>query len=359
MPACIKRGEEVNTISIIELLYPQYKIISIVGMAKNSGKTVTLNKIIEGAIDNSITLGLTSTGRDGESQDIVTKTEKPSIYAEEGTLVATATETLELGDARIEILDITDYNTPLGRIAIGKVKESGYLQIAGPQTNKGIREVSEIMLKLGAQLVLIDGAINRVSSASPSVSEGVVLATGAVLSRDMNKVIEETIHAINLFQLPEIKDNRAKAIIEELIENGKAAIIDNEYNITHLNIRTALNSGTTIAQNIKDDSKYVVLPGSLVKKTVEDIIDTTDKYKYIKLIVNDGTKIFIEPREWLIYKNKGLDVQVLESVNVLLVTINPYSPEGYYFDQEQFLLQIKEYLRETIVLDIMYGGGLM
>ncbi|MFA5523473.1 MAG: hypothetical protein WDA24_03870 [Tissierellales bacterium] len=346
--------------SLIELLHPQHKIISIVGMAKNSGKTVTLNKIIEEAIENSITLGLTSTGRDGESQDIVTKTEKPSIYVEEGTLIATATETLELGDAKIEILDITDYNTPLGKIVIGKVKERGYIQLAGPQTNKGIRTVAEIMLNLGAQLVLIDGAINRIASASPSVSEGVVLATGAVLSRDMNKVIEETIHTINLFQLPEVKDPRAKALIEELIEEGKTAIIDDQYNISRLNIKTALNSGTTIAQSITDDSTYVVLSGSLVKKTIEDIIGTTNKYKDVKFIVNDGTKVFIEPREWLIYKSKGLDVQVLESVNVVLVTINPYSPEGYYFDQGQFLLKMKEYLRDTIVLDLMHnGGGLM
>ncbi|SCG81788.1 hypothetical protein DW1_0167 [Proteiniborus sp. DW1] len=345
--------------SIIELLYPQHKIISIVGMAKNSGKTVTLNKIIEDAIDNSIILGLTSTGRDGEGQDIVTKTEKPSIYAEEGTFVATSTETLELGDARIEILDITDYSTPLGKIVIGRVKESGYIQLAGPQTNKGIRAVSEIMLKLGAQLVLIDGAINRVASASPSVSEGVVLATGAVLSRDVDKVIEETIHTINLFQLPAVKDNMAESILEELIENGKPAIIDNQYNITQLNIKTALNSGTTIAQSITDESKYVVLPGSLVKKTIEDIVSTTDKYKKVKFIVNDGTKIFIDPRDWLIYKSKGLDVQVLESVNVVLVTINPYSPEGYYFDQEHFLLRMKEHLKDTMVLDVMHGGGLI
>ncbi len=345
--------------SLIQLIYPQYKIVSIVGMAKNSGKTVTLNKIIEEAIESSITLGLTSTGRDGESQDIVTKTEKPPIYAEEGTLIATATETLELGDAKIEILDITDYSTPLGNIAIGRVKESGYVQIAGPQTNKGIKAVSELMLNLGAQLVLIDGAINRVASASPSVSEGVVLATGAVLSRDMNKVIEETVHTVGLFRLPEVKDNKAELIIEELIEDGKAAIIDDQYNIKYLNIKTALNSGTTIAENITDGSKYVVLPGSLVKKTIEDIISTTDKYKKVKFIVNDGTKIFIEPKQWMLYKSKGLEVEVLETVNVILVTINPYSPEGYYFEQGEFLLKMKEYLKNILVLDVMYGGDLI
>lgn len=345
--------------SLIEILYPQYKIVSIVGMAKNSGKTFTLNKIIEDAIEKFITLGLTSTGRDGESQDIVTKTEKPPIYAERGTLLATAEDTLELGDAKIEILQTTEYNTPLGNIVIGRIKESGYVQIAGPQTNKGIKAVSDIMLKLGAQLVLIDGAINRVASASPSVSEGVVLASGAVISRDINKVVEETIHTINLFQLPEVKDKKARDIIEELIENREAAIIDDQYNVNYLNIKTALNSGTVISQNIKDNSKYVVLPGSLVKKTVDDIISTTDKYRDVKFVVNDGTKIFIDAKEWILYKKKGVNVEVLESVNVVLVTLNPYSPEGYYFDQSEFLIKMKEYVKDILVVDVMYGGGLI
>lgn len=343
--------------SLIELLYPHYKTVSIIGMAKNAGKTVTLNKIIEEAIDKSITLGLTSIGRDGEQKDLVTETEKPLIFAEEGTLVATATETLELGDAKIEILDMTKYSTPLGRVVIGRVKDRGYIQIAGPQTNKGIKEVSDLMISLGAQLVLIDGAINRAAQASPSVAEAVVLATGAALSRDMNKVIEKTLHTIGLFRLSEIADNKAKTKIQELFEMGKATIIDKDLNIEYLDIKTALNSGITIAQSLKDDSKYVVLPGSLVKKTIDDIISTTNRYKQVKFIVKDGTKIFIEPKQWLIYKNRGLDVEVLNSIKIALVTINSYSPEGYYFDQEEFLMKMKEYLKDIIVVDVMCGGG--
>ncbi|SDY70201.1 hypothetical protein SAMN05660462_00686 [Proteiniborus ethanoligenes] len=343
--------------SLIELIYPQYKIISIVGMAKNSGKTVALNSIIQEAIENSIILGLTSTGRDGESQDIVTNTDKPPIYVEEGTFIATASETLELGDAKIEILQVTDIDTPLGKIVIGKVKDRGYLQIAGPQTNRGIKKVADIMLELGAQLVLIDGAINRLASASPSVSEGVVLATGAVLSRDINKVMEETLHTVELFSLPEVKDNKVKAIAEELIEQNAVALIDNEYNTIILDIKTALNSGATIGQSIDDNMKYIVFPGSLVKKTVEDIIKTTEKYKQVTFIVKDGTKIFIEPRDWQIFKKKGINIKALESINTILLTLNPYSPEGYYFQQDIFLSRMREYIKDIPVLDLMYGGG--
>ena len=72
------------------------KTLSIVGMCKNAGKTTMLNWML--ANTNGQTLGLTSIGRDGESTDVVTGTEKPGIYVPEGTLIATAKDMLRLGD---------------------------------------------------------------------------------------------------------------------------------------------------------------------------------------------------------------------------------------------------------------------
>lgn len=43
------------------------------------------------------TLGLTSIGRDGESTDVVTGTEKPGIFVREGTLIATARDMAAAG----------------------------------------------------------------------------------------------------------------------------------------------------------------------------------------------------------------------------------------------------------------------
>ena len=43
-------------------LKEKYDTVSIVGMAKNAGKTTTLNYLIEEAMDEDIVLGVTSTG---------------------------------------------------------------------------------------------------------------------------------------------------------------------------------------------------------------------------------------------------------------------------------------------------------
>ena len=73
------------------------KTMSIVGMCKNAGKTTMLNWLLEQGKLQGV-LGLTSIGRDGESTDIVTGTEKPGIFVREGTLIATAKDMLRLGD---------------------------------------------------------------------------------------------------------------------------------------------------------------------------------------------------------------------------------------------------------------------
>lgn len=342
--------------SLLKLIRGKYETVSIVGMAKNTGKTVTLNHLIEEAIDESVVVGITSIGRDGESLDLVTETEKPKIFVEEGTLVATTSDMLLLGDAKVEIISVTDYRTPLGSIIIGRVKDSGYVQIGGPQTVKETKEVANIMLELGAEFVIIDGALDRISSAAPSVSEGTILSTGATLSRNMNKVIEETLHVVNLLKLPEVEDEKARPLIEEIIESGKVCLINEDYEIQPLKVKTALSCGNIIGDHISEDTKYVVVSGSLVKNTIEDMIETTRKYKDVKIIISDGTKVFIKPKDWLRFQRYGVKVEVLNSIELIAITTNPYAPQGYYFNPREFLEKMRSYVKEVPVIDVVLGG---
>ena len=92
-----------------------YETVSIIGLAKNAGKTVTLNYLIEEAINLNIKTGITSTGRDGENTDLITKTQKPAISVTEGMYVATAKKTLMLSNAKAEILETTGISTAMGK----------------------------------------------------------------------------------------------------------------------------------------------------------------------------------------------------------------------------------------------------
>ncbi|MCF6459493.1 hypothetical protein [Clostridium sp. Cult3] len=341
---------------LLDHIHNKYKTISIVGMAKNSGKTVALNHLIHESIEEDVQLGIISTGRDGEAVDVVTDTEKPKIFAGVGTVIATTTEMLPFGDANIEIIHVTDHRTPLGEILIGRVKDSGYIQIAGPQTVKEVKEVSQLMLNIGVDLVIIDGALDRRTSAAPSISDATILSTGAVLSRDINRVIEETLHIVNLFNLPPIGDYITREPIEEAIDRGQIAVIDKNFNTTPINIKTALNCGHIIGDHLKEDSRYLVIPGSLVKNTVEDIISSTKMYKNIDIVVTDGTKIFIEPKDWLRFMRYGINVKVLNPINLVAITVNPYAPQGYYFEPNILLEKMRHYIKDIPVVDVVLGG---
>lgn len=342
--------------ALIELIQGKYKTVSIVGMSKNSGKTVALNHLIGEAMEEDIIVGITSIGRDGENLDIVTETEKPRIYVGEGNYIATAKEMLNYGDANIEIIKVTEYRTPLGEIVIGRVRNGGYVQIAGPQLLSEIKAVSNIMLELGAGFVIIDGALDRITSAAPTISESTILSTGAVVSRDINKVIDETAHLVSLFNLPAIENKETRLTVEELIQNNKIAIINQDNKADIIPLKTALKSGNIIGDYLKDDSKYIVIPGSLVKNTVEDLTRSTRKYKDVEIIVTDGTKIFINPNDWIRFQRQGIIVKVLDKVDLVALTLNPYSPKGYYFEPLNFLEQMKSRINKVPVMDLILGG---
>lgn len=333
-------------------LIKNYTIVSIIGLAKNTGKTTTLNHLIREANDEGLPIGITSIGRDGEPIDVVTETEKPRIYVSKGTLVATATDLLELGTAKVAVLQVTNYRTALGNVVIGRVKAPGTIQIGGPQSLEEIREVANTMLSLGAKLVLLDGAIDRKSSASPFISEAAMLSTGAALSKDMKKVIDETKHAINIFNLPQIEKSKASEIILGLIEKNKIAIIDDDLNIKEIELETALGAGRIIGLQIKEDSKYLVIPGSLVAKTIDEII-SANRHKSIEIVVKDSTKIFVTSKEYDRHTKQGVRIKVLEGINLIGLTLNPTSPRGHYFEPSHFLETMKSNIEGIPIMDLI------
>lgn len=333
---------------LIELI-KDISTISIVGMAKNAGKTVTLNALLDEAYEDGIKVGLTSIGRDGENKDIVTTTAKPMIYAYENSIIATSESLFELAEAKLEILEVTDYNTSMGRIVIGKVIHSGYVQLAGPCNNKEISETNLKMKTYGAELIIVDGAIDRKSTASPVVTEATILSTGAVLSRDMQKVIEKTVYQATLFNLK--SDHSIRAIAEDAIGMNKITLIGEE--VKTLDIKTALNAGHTIAAFLKDDTTHVILPGSLVTKTVMDIVQSNNHYKHVTFVVRDATRIFIDYKDWIYFNKLKVNVKVIDEIKLLAVTLNPSSPEGYYFDSKVFEEQLQFYLGDVKAINVM------
>jgi hypothetical protein len=326
---------------LIKTIIKEYKIISIIGLAKNVSKTTTLNHIIQ-VLKGEFKLGLTSIGRDGEKYDAITSLPKPRIHVEEGTYLATAQQSLENSEVKSEIVKKTRINTPMGEIQIARTLSSGLVELAGPSISSELKQVCNDLLHLGCDIVLIDGAFDRRSYASPLISQATILSTGASVSKKMREVIDQTYHIINLLSLIKEKDSQIVDLAENITLKTKVGIINENHSTKLIDLPTALDSIDEILRELDSESRYLVINGGITDKFLEEFMKKTDYFKCIKILVPDATKLFLNKGIFEKYLKKGGIIRVLNQIQVLLLTINPTSPLGYQFDKSKFLSELKK-----------------
>ena len=278
------------------------KTLSIVGMCKNAGKTTVLNWLL--GQSHGRVLGLTSIGRDGESTDVVTGTEKPGIYVPEGTLIATAKDMLALSDVTQEIVYTTGIPTPLGEVVLVRARSAGNVQLAGPSITSQLKTVSDLFFSLGAKQAIIDGALGRKSLGARAVAEGVILCTGASYDMRMEKVVSDTADIFRIMSLKKAETVPAeseKPLGDVLKEHGEALI-----------------------------------PGALTDAAVVPLLKS-GVMRNVRLVVRDPSKVLLSPDtlEKLAIRNVALET--VEAAKVLCVTVNPVSAYGWRFDADAFL----------------------
>ena len=345
--------KKIHSIPSIFNMIKKYDSISIIGMNKNVGKTTTLNHILSEA-RGKITLGLTSIGRDGEETDLVTATEKPRIYIEQGTIIATAKQCLLNSDITREILKTTGFNTPMGEIIICRALSDGYVDLAGPSVNSYMTLICDELKRFGSKLVIVDGAISRKTFAAPSITSATILSTGAALSRSMVKVIEETSHTVNLLSTENEEDRSVLKIANEVLSNGRIGIIHRDNTLKMLDVLTSLESSKEIVEGLDESTSHVVIKGVLSDKLVQDIMTATNKYKGVTFLVEDGTKLFLTRDTLYKFKKQGGIIKTIDKVNIVCVTSNPKSPYGYEFDKHLFLDGLRSNLNIP-VFDVIGG----
>lgn len=331
-------------------LSKKYKSVSIVGMAKNAGKTTALNYLIEEAIDEGVALGVTSTGRDGESQDLVTGTEKPRVYLDEDMLVAVPSLLFDMADAGLEVLKKTKYSTAIGELLICRVREAGYVQVAGPVINAEQKLLCDDMLDLGCDLILIDGAIDRKTIASPDTSDAIILSTGAVLSRKLKNVVDETAHVVNLYRSPELAPGPVRDAIEKNSFEEKIMLVTESGEVRKLDLLTGLGAASEINGSIDEDTAYIYIPGAFTTSVISDI--SLRNLKQVQFVLKDPTKIFVSAMDWSRYRKKGFRLSVLKNIEIAAITVNPWAPAGYTFDNRFLLEEMQKAIPDIPVVDV-------
>jgi len=295
-------------------------------MCKNAGKTTALNSIIRSAPDHE-KLALTSIGRDGEEEDLLTFTPKPGIFIREGSLFATAEKLLRLCDVTREILAVTGISTPLGEVVMLRALSDGFVQLAGPSIVTQLVGLSQLFRQHGADRVIIDGAVGRKSLCSRSLAEAAVLCTGASFSRSMDEVVAETAHVCGLLMTAE-----AGGDVRELgseTHGNKYALLGKT--------KEFFPDGADLTAALKqaDEPRLLYVEGAVTDSMLDPLI-RAKLPEGLMIAARDASRLLISSNCLRRLSVQKVRLGVLEGIHLAAVTVNPFSAYGEHFDKTEF-----------------------
>lgn len=325
----------------------KYGSVSVVGMDKNVGKTVTLNYLLRRLASMPVGVGVTSIGIDGEGIDQVTRTAKPDIVIGEGMLFVTSEQHYRAKRLVADILDLGERRTSLGRLVTARALMQGQVLLSGPAETRHLVSVIGGLHGLGVDVVLVDGALSRMSPASPSVTDAMVLATGAAYSLNVGQVVRGTAFVCRLIELERVE----VGLRERLCGVGSGVYaVDDEGELRRLDMPSAVlferDKGSLFAYG-----RRLYVAGVVTDKLLSYVRMQRECEGY-EIIVQDFTKLFVSPEVYASYVRRGGRVSVLYRTNLVGVTVNPVSPKGYVLDSERLCGELRDALR-CGVYDVM------
>ncbi len=327
--------------------------LAVMGMTKNTGKTVTLNFLLEQAAAAQLAVGVTSIGRDGEDHDEVFLIPKPSILVWPGTLVATARATLDRFKGKLEFIDATGINTPMGEVVIVRAAERGEMEIAGASRGADQRKVIELLRLHGARLVLLDGALGRSQHASPAIAQGVILATGAALGGSMDDVIRKTRERLAILGI-EQADERIRQRCREVFSHGGVGLWNAHEEVLLTAKIPTLTAATSLLEYLESELATIALSGAVGRNVWQALMLLARRHASLCLVVADGTKLFVDNADIRAFEKLGARLLAYDSIRIVGISLNPFSPFGSGFAANEFLAASRLAMPGYEVSDVVF-----
>jgi hypothetical protein len=228
-------------------------------------------------------------------------------------------------------------------VVIARFSEPGTVEVAGPSAAADVRAVGQAMIELGAEQVLIDGAVDRRAASSPAVADGLVMATGAVLSEDIERVVALTREAVEVARLPLASDGTAHegeevALARGLVLGCEPAEID----------RLLREHPRASAFRVE---------GALSERFLERLLQARSGWsrRELRITVADPTKVFLSGRGPSWYRRQGLSIEVLRAIELKAITVNPVAPQSHRFDSMSLRTLVEAAIEDVPVFDVLAG----
>ena len=321
-----------------------YNSLSIVGLEKNTGKTVCLNYILKRLNELGTHVGVTSIGVDGEQVDSVFATAKPEVVLYEGTHFITS-EQHYMKRQTVSVLEHVDnHRTALGPLVIARVLVRGKALLSGAATTGILRTQIKQLDSMGVDLAIVDGALSRLSLASPTVTEAMILATGAAVSANVKQLVSKTKFLHSLILLDEVDSDLRERL--SVIPSGLWAV-DDDGEPHDLGLASVFLIDRA-EQDILRFGKTLFASGAVSDRLLRIL---AAKEKGITLIARDFTKLFLTPEAYVEFTRRDGRLMVLQRSKLIAVTLNPTSPQGFLLDSQSTCHALADAL-QTPVYDV-------
>jgi hypothetical protein len=347
--------------------------LSLIGLSKNVGKTTTTNYLLETLLSEQLyqarELAITSLGLDGETSDALTGLPKPHYVPAAGLLIATTADLLRQAEhdgAQVEHLVQLPGRTALAPVILARVLRPGRIILAGPTLLRDLHQTLAQFQSYGARLSIIDGAINRLGAATPAVSDACIVCTGASVGATPELVARRTANVLARLSTPQtLFTDVYRKLHPHVRLLTFASDESDQFNEQTVEIYAGSMEPTAESRWIVDSMQgkqtmqnpVIFLRGAFTEELAREVLVRLPlSQSGAELIVNDATKIFCHSVVLQRLSSRGLHVRVANSIRILAITINPYTPE--YLCSPQHLLDalVKELPEpHPLILDVVSG----
>lgn len=273
------------------------KDVFICGFGKNCGKTTFLNFLLSNVNGKRACFSI---GVDGEKKDSFSKIPKPAIKLMAGDMFL---YNREFSSPAISSKIIGSYEN--GRIIAAEAMRGGFVEICGPSGNQKIQEIAGDFRQAGADTVIIDGAIDRITQAQ-TISEATLFYVCKVCPDNLEEICLKLKLLVAMSKTKLFKDDLV------FLANGE------------------------MKKNLEGENLY--LPNALTADKLENIP------KQVKnIVLSDMTKVFLSLRQWE-KLNLSKKVFFASRINLEAFVVNLYNVSKSEFESQAG----KEVLKKTI-----------
>lgn len=314
--------------------------VAIVGLAKNVGKTTALNALLDGLATEGERVGLMSVGVDGETFDAIGGHAKPPVSVARDTLICTSDSSLRQCETSYEVISTTGIRSTLGEVLVVRATRAGEVILSGVRHRKDVKALTQRLIELGAERVVIDGAFDRVAAASPEAADAIIGVVGLEIGDTIEEVVDRSAAWVARLQI---------AAWEGPAPNrGLCAWREGEWQDTDGSLVLAPFGGEPVeavyAPGLISDASLKHAAGSLTEGGT--------------LIAEDSTRIMATRRGLSLFL-RSRELRVRIPVRLAAVCANPRAVSGRSVLSGELVAALGRAISKVPILDVVSGAESM